>query len=454
MVSIIIRTKNEEKWISSCLKAVFRQTYKDFEVIIVDNNSSDKTVEKAQSFDVKIIDIDDFLPGKAINYGIRHSKGDIIVCLSGHCIPVDEGWLINLINNLDDPKIAGIYGKQEPMSFTSDLDKRDLMYIFGRDKKIQKKDPFFHNANSAIRREIWEKFQFDEKVTNIEDRVWGEKVLKEGYYIIYEPQSSVYHYHGIHQDGDLKRCKNVVEILESLELDENNSKKAILDINELEIVAIIPIIGEVKYCNDKPLLEHTIKQALQSSLIKKVFVSTDNSKLAEIAEQNGADAPFLRPESLSQEYVDLNMILQYTLIQLEDIKILPDLVVVLEVTYPFRPKGFIDELLIEVIKGGLDSVVPVLKEYRTVWLNKNDKTELVSQQVFIPRRLKKSLCYISLLGLGLVTYPYFIRNGSILGNKVGFLEVVDSYSHLEVRDEKSIELASRVIDEWLENNYK
>ena len=40
--SIIIRTKNEERWINSCLKAIFSQTYKDFEIIIVDNDSTDK----------------------------------------------------------------------------------------------------------------------------------------------------------------------------------------------------------------------------------------------------------------------------------------------------------------------------------------------------------------------------------------------------------------------------
>ena len=46
LVSIIIRTKNEERWISQCLDAIFKQTYKNFEIILVDNYSNDKTVEK------------------------------------------------------------------------------------------------------------------------------------------------------------------------------------------------------------------------------------------------------------------------------------------------------------------------------------------------------------------------------------------------------------------------
>ena len=43
-VSIVIRTKNEERWISQCLRGVFRQAYRDVEVILVDNESADKTV--------------------------------------------------------------------------------------------------------------------------------------------------------------------------------------------------------------------------------------------------------------------------------------------------------------------------------------------------------------------------------------------------------------------------
>ena len=44
-VSIVIRTFNEEKWIRHCLISVFSQDFKDFDVIIVDNNSTDKTLE-------------------------------------------------------------------------------------------------------------------------------------------------------------------------------------------------------------------------------------------------------------------------------------------------------------------------------------------------------------------------------------------------------------------------
>ena len=49
LVSIIIRTKNEQNWIESCLRAIFNQSYKNFEIILVDNNSTDNTVKIAKN---------------------------------------------------------------------------------------------------------------------------------------------------------------------------------------------------------------------------------------------------------------------------------------------------------------------------------------------------------------------------------------------------------------------
>ena len=68
LVSIIIRTKNEERWIFSCLNALYTQSYKNFEVVVVDNQSSDSTLNRIKDFPVKLIKIKKFIPGKAINH--------------------------------------------------------------------------------------------------------------------------------------------------------------------------------------------------------------------------------------------------------------------------------------------------------------------------------------------------------------------------------------------------
>jgi glycosyltransferase involved in cell wall biosynthesis len=198
LVSIIVRTKNEERWITQCLDSVYRQNYGEIEVILVDNDSTDDTLRRASLFPVKVVSISNYLPGLALNQGIRSSSGEIIVCLSAHCVPLDEDWLENLVSPLSAANIAGVYGKQEPVQFSSDEDKRDLITVFGLDEKLQIKDPFFHNANSALLRSTWNRFPFDESVSNLEDRVWGQRMIDAGKQLLYTPLAKASHWHGIH----------------------------------------------------------------------------------------------------------------------------------------------------------------------------------------------------------------------------------------------------------------
>ncbi|HOX09685.1 MAG TPA: glycosyltransferase [Candidatus Omnitrophota bacterium] len=441
LASIIIRTKNEERWITQCLHGVFEQEYKDYEVILVDNESEDKTLEKAGQFKLaKVVKCTEYLPGKALNMGIRESKGDYIVCLSGHCIPVNAKWLGNLLKGLDDPKVAGVYGRQEPMSFTPDSDKRDLTLVFGLDRKVQEKDSFFHNANSAMRKEAWQKYPFDEAVTNIEDRVWAKRVLEQGYKIVYEPEASVYHYHGIHQNSNEQRCANVVKIMEKLHT--GFSRKPI-DMEKMDVAAIIPVKGEARYVGGTPLLEYTIKRAKESKYINSVIVSTDNEETGKLARKLGANVPFIRDLSLSKEGIDLAQVLQYTMRKLEESRILPDIVILLEVTFPFRPEGLLDDMIARLAEGGFDSVVAAKKENKAIWQQKDGVISQIEEGI-TPRQFKEPT-YIELKGVGCVTHPEFLREGKLLGDKVGIYELDNPYSHLEVRSEDDFRMAASLI---------
>jgi len=363
MISIIVRTKNEEKWITQCLQAIKDQSIQDFEIVIVDNKSTDKTLEKAKVFDSivsKIVNMDRYMPGESLNIGIREAKGEYIVCISAHCIPTNKFWLENLLKNFEDKEVAGVYGRQEPLSFSSDFDKRDLMIVFGLDKKVQRKDSFFHNANSMLRRDLWEKYPFDENTTNIEDRIWAAQVLKDGYKIVYEPEASVYHYHGIHQNRNEERCFNVVRIME--ELKKDGGSKAIHP-KDNNIVVIIPVMGDSVRWQEKYLLEYALEHAKSSHYVRKIYVSTDSELNIEIARKYNVDV-IKRDESLSKDYIGLEQVLQYSLEKIEKISEIPDIVVVLEETFPNRPKHLIDNMLEELLEKGFDSILSAKKEYK------------------------------------------------------------------------------------------
>ena len=431
--SIIVRTKNEERWIGQCLSAIEKQSYKNKEIILVDNDSTDKTVQIASKFDVKHVNYSPtgiFRPGKSINIGIDASDGEFIVIISGHCIPTNDKWLETLIRNIGGEDVAGVYGRQEPLSFTSNLDKRDLAITFGLDKKIQLKDPFFHNANSAITRVMWEKYPFDDDCTNIEDRIWGRNVISAGYKIIYEPEASVFHHHGIHHGSNEERANNIVRIMESI-ADKNIIQKSD---DELKIAAFIPIRGELIHFESQYLLKNTINQIIANKAINDIVVSTDNQKTAEIAISLGATKVIMRPSYLSSSYIGVAEVIKFTLQEYEKANPELDLIVFLEETYPFRDKNEISDMIKTLLSSGNDSLIAVKNERKGTWVKSENVITPIIEQTFMPRDLKSKSINIAQIGYCTLLRSEYVRFGDTLGPDVGLYNINKSLNCIEVRD--------------------
>lgn len=436
MISVIIRTKNEERWMRPCLEGVMRQKVDlPVEVVLVDNDSTDRTVERAQAIcpDLTLVRIHDFLPGLALNEGIRAARGDYLVCVSAHCPPVDEHWLATLLRNLQDPQVAGVYGRQVPTRFTNPFDKRDLLNMFGLDRRVQQRDTFFHNANSMMPRTVWERFPFDEQITNIEDRLWGQQVINAGLQIVYEPEAAVFHHHGIHQDNRPDRAQNVVRILESHVADFAPDRFGNpFDTATQDIAAIVPLrAGEGDNVLEARLLDLTMTELQRSRHVKRVLVATDSEDIAAIARGLGAEVPFLRPAELSSSGRRVDEVLQQFLGALEAETDFPDVVVPLEVTYPFRPAGLIDEVIERLLHEGFDSVVAGLPEYRSCWRREGSGFVEVTD-ISKPREQRDPL-HVSIPGLACACWPHVLRGGHRIGGKLGIVETHDPLAGIEVR---------------------
>jgi len=307
LVSIIIRTKNEDAWIGRCLDTIKKQTYKNYEIIIVDTGSTDKTLEILKSYDIHLVIYNEkYIPGKALNYGCREAKGEYLVFISSHCLPVNDLWLENLTKDIDDPHIAGIYGKQEPMNETNPFDKRDLILTFGLDRKVQWKDHFFHNANSIIKKKLWDQLPFDETLSNIEDRIWAANMQKLGYCIVYEPSARVFHYHGIHQNGNEERCFGVNNIIDNLNqyVDNNIIKK---EIKKKYIDAIIPFSKKLDLNENIDSLKKTIQDIKKTNQVRDIYLLTDSKLLINYVQEKNLDVivPYIRDNDTDESILGI-----------------------------------------------------------------------------------------------------------------------------------------------------
>ena len=211
-VSIVIRTLNESKYLGSLLDAIQNQTYKNVELIVVDSGSTDSTLSIASKKCQKVLEIetDDFTFGYAINYGIKHSTGELICILSAHTLPENDHWLEELVSGFTDTssygQIALSYGKQIGSEQSNFSEEQDYSRLFNDREAIQEKPNYFcNNANSMIRRELWVEHPFDEALTGLEDMEWSKYWLDEGYQIIYKPKAAIVHFHNEKADQIRRR---------------------------------------------------------------------------------------------------------------------------------------------------------------------------------------------------------------------------------------------------------
>lgn len=452
-ISIIIRTYNEERWISECLRQLQNQTIDDFEVILVDNLSTDKTVEKAKNVHpgLKLVEIDDYLPGLALNKGIRASSGEFFVCLSAHCIPVNEYWLENLRANFDEhDNVAGVYGRQVPIKSSDPIDKRDLLRAFGPEKRIQTQDTFFHNANSMVRRDVWDEEPFDEEVTNIEDQIWANKVLDKGYRLIYEPEAAVYHHHGINQGNDKERMRSVVRTMKNNVILDEDDLAATLDANPFDpsnadIVSFVPIRQQTDSGVDTSdaLIKETIDTVQQSEYIDDIFITTDSEQVKMNAKQWGATGGIMRPPELSAPDVEVVEVFNYTLEKLEENGRYPDLVVTVDITHPFRPAGFLDDIILFLVENGHETAIPVYPEYRSSWIENNNKLQRMNEDTV---RAKRTPVQIGLFSLGTVLYPHVLRKEDRLAGDYGLYEVENPLATIEIREQDDLKYWEKLRD--------
>jgi rhamnosyltransferase len=435
-ISIIVRTHNEERWISHCLEGIFNQDFDNFEVILVDNKSSDFTVNVAKRYPIKkFLSIEKFIPGRAINRGIHASSGDFIVCISAHCVPTDNQWLKKLyLNFKDNSKLAGVYGRQIPVSFTSDADKRDLLITFGQDKKVQVKDYFFHNANSMFPRSIWEKFPFSETATNIEDRIWGKEVLQAGFQIIYEPDAQVYHHHGLHQHGKSSdRAKGIATILDNIEAEGIGDLPKSLKPEFANFAAVLPVTGEPKVKSGIDFLQRSIDYLKNSKYIDNIYVLTNNENVKKIALQNNAKV-LNRADEMIDSSLPLAKKMQNALTDIESLDDYPEGIVYMNYLYPFRPENLIDNLIIELQYKGLQSVFSSYIDYGNYWKEGKDGGYSQLSNDLMPRS-EKSPLYRALYGVGCVSLTTIIRSGRVVGDKVGIIPMDNLLYALRLDDE-------------------
>ena len=207
--SLIVPTLNAEKFLPSLFDILHKQTLPLHEIIIVDSESDDRTIELAsQHPDVKILTVKraEFDHGRTRDFALRESTGDYVIFITQDAIPADEYFVERLLAPFaDDERIAISTGRQVPRDDASPFEKLVRNFNYPDKPRIRSasdiselgvKTFFTSDCCCAYSRDIYEKLGgFDFPIMTAEDFLFAARAINGGYKIAYVPEARVIHSH-------------------------------------------------------------------------------------------------------------------------------------------------------------------------------------------------------------------------------------------------------------------
>ena len=176
-VSVVMCVRNVEKYIFGCVQSILNQSFGDFELVIIDDMSVDRTKSIIEEFDDRRLKYFRNEKWRGIswsrNRSVEHAVGEYLFFTDGDCT-VSKNWIEEGLKHFGDPEVVGVEGK---IVYVSD----DYRPTFSDGVQENRTGGNFMTGNVAYEKKIVEMVGgFDERLTSLEDRDIGLRILKHG----------------------------------------------------------------------------------------------------------------------------------------------------------------------------------------------------------------------------------------------------------------------------------
>jgi GT2 family glycosyltransferase len=216
-VSILMPVMDAGEGLRRTLPSLLEQdAAAELEIVAIDSASRDDSVNVLKEFGATVIAIDpaEFDHGLTRNLLAEHAGGDVFVYLTQRSQPLDEHWLQPLLEALDsDPGVAGVASRVLPYPDADPLTRRDggLDPSGSAERSVKRIEDWgayaampveerrlllnFHTVSAAIRADVLREHPFRSVRAIGEDLLWAREVIEDGWALVHEPASKVYHSH-------------------------------------------------------------------------------------------------------------------------------------------------------------------------------------------------------------------------------------------------------------------
>lgn len=198
-ISVVIPVYNGADTLGGCLEALYASTYKDFEVIVVDDGSTDNSREVAARYPCRLVALPRNVgAARAKNAGAQEARGEILFFTDAD-VHVRPETLSYVAEDFQDPQVDGVVGllaKDCPYTNFASRFKNGWMHFTYRRQPSRRVGLFFTSA-AAIRRELFlAEGGFDSHYTGAsitEDIEFGQRLLSHGRLIVLDKRLEVEH---------------------------------------------------------------------------------------------------------------------------------------------------------------------------------------------------------------------------------------------------------------------
>jgi len=197
-ISIIMRSYNEGWALRETLPALRAQDYKNWELIVIDSGSTDGSVDMIrQAAPAHFVQItkQEYNPSRVMNHGMELARTEFGIFLNADATPQGSNWLRPLVSALQDSQVAAVFGRQIPRPDCQAVFAHDYQRCFGAHRESTRWDHFFSMVSSGLRKDIWSRRGFLEKMQYSEDDEYTRWCREQGFGVVYVPESVVMHSH-------------------------------------------------------------------------------------------------------------------------------------------------------------------------------------------------------------------------------------------------------------------
>jgi len=448
LITVYITNYNYGKFIQQAVESVLNQTYKNIEIIIVDDGSTDNSKEIIEQYsNLRFIEIV-YQHRKGLNVSnniaLRMSRGEFIVRLDADDY-FDKNALKILINEFDHDEVGMVFGDWYNVDTDGNVLSIEKRHDFENDVKLF--DQPAHGACTMFRTRILKKLQGYDEAFDRQDgyEIWFKFIE---HYKVKNINVPIFYYrkHGSNLTNKEKALLNTrSSILEKIANKKNN--------NQASVLAIIPIRGSsidhnskpFKLLNGKYLIDWTLEVFEQSDNVREVIVTTPDLDVLDhvkVEYQNSKIRGIKRPIELARIGSFYKETIMHSFDSIDNLENFSHFLLY-TIESPFLREELIDTGINTIRILDVDTVIAVSLEHRTLFSHSGIGLEPVNWSEGLIKYEKEQL-FAHVTDFWLREINSFLKSKKVLGQRVGHV-VFDKKAAFEIRDEIDFVIAEQYI---------